>query len=117
MVVGRECLAANTGWLAARQRSGSGGLFQMILVNLLPLVQFVFITLLLPELADGTRHLACHGVVTVTATHQVLPQPAIYLTLDTAAVGHPSGSVAPHSTFAARCLLSPRVLSIRTESV
>lgn len=49
MVVGRECLAANTGWLAARQRSGSGGLFQMVLVNLLPLVQFVFITLLLPE--------------------------------------------------------------------
>ena len=57
----------------------SGSFFHVLLVDLLPFAGLGLISTGLPEFADGAGELGCHGVVSVTAAHQILSQPALIL--------------------------------------
>ena len=61
------------------ESSGLLRLLCVLLIALLPFAAFGFVTLGLPELADGVGELGCHGVISIAATHQILSQPALIL--------------------------------------
>ncbi|MEN9584436.1 MAG: hypothetical protein RLZZ616_1442, partial [Pseudomonadota bacterium] len=42
-------------------------LLYVLLIALLPFAAFGFVTLGLPELADGVGELGCHGVISIAA--------------------------------------------------
>jgi hypothetical protein len=54
-------------------------LLYVLLIALLPFAAFGFVTLGLPELADGVGEFGCHGVISIAATHQIISQPALIL--------------------------------------
>ena len=67
------------GFFIAKERRGLLRLLYVLLIALLPFAGFCFITLGLPEGADGVGKFRSHRVISVTSTHQIISQPALIL--------------------------------------
>ncbi len=69
----------SAGFFIAKEYRGLLRLLYVLLIALLPFAGFCFITLGLPEGADGVGKFRSHRVISVTSAHQIISQPALIL--------------------------------------